>query len=87
MGESTNCELTLTEEELKQVMSYIEDNELKTKLTADIKNYHHESLLEDYIKKHNNNTCDCDEEDLALCLGGNYLNGNLDKEEIFADWD
>lgn len=85
MGESTNCELT--EEELKQALSYIEDNELKTKLIADIKNYHNESLLEEYVKKHNDNTCNCDEEDLALCLGGLYINGNLDKEEIFKEWE
>jgi len=45
-----------------------------------------EKLLEEYVRKHNEYKCDCKEENMELCLGGNYVNGNISKEEIFEDW-
>lgn len=49
--------------------------------------YEKEQLLQEYIDKHDNGTCDCDEETMELCLGGLYINGNLSKKEIFNEWD
>lgn len=46
-----------------------------------------EELLMDYIGKHENETCDCDEETMSLCVGGLYLGGSRTKEDIFNDWD
>lgn len=46
-----------------------------------------EELLKEYVKKHEEGTCNCNEDNLELCLGGNYLNDNLSKQEIFEGWD
>lgn len=46
-----------------------------------------EALLQEYVDKHLNETCNCDVDNMELCLGGLYLNGNLTKEEIFEDWE
>ncbi|WP_242866669.1 hypothetical protein [Clostridium botulinum] len=48
-------------------------------------NFEKEQLLQEYVFKHNNEICDCDEENMQLCLGGLYINGNLSKEDIFED--
>lgn len=45
-----------------------------------------EILLVQYVKAHEEETCDCNEDNMELCLGGNYTNNNLSKEEIFNDW-
>ncbi|EKO1912199.1 hypothetical protein PZQ55_001237 [Clostridium botulinum] len=50
-------------------------------------NFQKEQLLKEYVDKHNNMICDCDEENMELCLGSLYINGNLTKEEIFAELD
>lgn len=46
-----------------------------------------EKLLQEYVDAHNNETCECNEQNMELCLGGLYLNGLLTKKEIFEDWD
>lgn len=51
------------------------------------KNYQNERLLSEYVNKHLNETCNCNSENMELCLGGLYINGLMTKEEIFKDWD
>ena len=46
-----------------------------------------EDLLQEYIDRHNDGTCDCNEDDMELCIGGQYINGLITKEEVFEDWD
>ncbi|AAK79128.1 hypothetical protein BJV85_002843 [Clostridium acetobutylicum] len=65
----------------------LEDRENKNRRVLKMSEVEKEQLLQEYIDKHNNRTCDCNEQDMELCLGGLYLNGLLSKEEIFEDWD
>lgn len=44
-------------------------------------------LLQEYTDKHNSGTCDCDEENMQLCIGGQYINGLVEIEEVFEEWD
>ena len=46
-----------------------------------------EKLLNEYVEKHLNGTCNCNSDNMELCLGGIYLNGLMSKEEIFEDWE
>lgn len=46
-----------------------------------------EALLKEYIDKHENGTCNCNENNMELCLGGCYVNGLITKEEVFEDWE
>ena len=46
-----------------------------------------EKLLNEYVEKHNNETCNCNSETMELCLGGLYLNSCITKEDIFSDWE
>ncbi len=46
-----------------------------------------DSLLQEYIERHENDTCDCDEDNKQLCIGGQYINGLITVEEVFEEWD
>lgn len=46
-----------------------------------------ETLLQEYIDKHNAETCNCNVDNMELCLGGIYVNGLLSKEQIFEEWE
>lgn len=44
-------------------------------------------LLQEYIDRHNDGTCDCDVDNMELCIGGQYINGLITAAEVFAEWD
>lgn len=75
----------LTISEYDALQNFINNTDLKKYFP--LSNDEKEKLLKEYIDKHNNNTCDCNEENKELCLGGIYLNGLQSKEDIFKDWE
>lgn len=50
-------------------------------------NAENEKLLKEYIEKHENEECDCDEQADSMCWGMLYLGGSRSKEDIFSDWE
>lgn len=46
-----------------------------------------EVLLNEYVNKHLDDSCNCNKENLELCLGGVYYNGLISKQEIFDEWE
>ena len=47
----------------------------------------YDQRLQEMIDKHNSGLCNCNVDNMELCLGGIYENGLMSKEEIFEDWD
>ena len=44
-------------------------------------------LLKELVDKHLKGTCNCNVENMELCLGGQYINGLITIEEVFEEWD